>query len=289
MVIQHLFDPVTWTLTYVVYDELEKVGVVIDSVTDFDPKSGWTSFRSCEQVAAFIDASKLRILYVMDTHAHADHLTGMSFFARRYKARRVIGDKITLVQETFRDVFNLGAGFAVDGRQFDVLLRDGQTLTVGSLRIEGIHTPGHTPACMTYRIGDAVFVGDVIFMPDYGTARCDFPKGSADVLYDSIQRLYALPDSTRVLTGHDYQPGGRPLRFESTIDEEKRANVHLREGTPRTEFVAFRRKRDATLDLPNLIIPSVQVNIRAGERPEPESNGVSYLKVPLNLLRSSAP
>jgi glyoxylase-like metal-dependent hydrolase (beta-lactamase superfamily II) len=289
MVIQHFFDPATWTLTYVVYDELEKVGVIIDSVTDFDPKSGWTSFRSCDQVAAFIDASKLRILYVMDTHAHADHLTGMPFFACRYKARRVICDKITLVQEAFRDVFNLSAGFAVDGRQFDVLLRDGQTLAVGSLRIEGIHTPSHTPACMTYRIGDAVFVGDVTFMPDYGTARCDFPKGSADVLYDSIQKLYALPDSTRVFTGHDYQPGGKPLRFESTIGQEKRANVHLRERTPRAEFVAFRRKRDATLDMPNLIIPSVQVNIRAGELPEPESNGVSYLKVPLNRLRSSAP
>jgi glyoxylase-like metal-dependent hydrolase (beta-lactamase superfamily II) len=287
MVIQHFFDPATWTLTYVVYDEREMVGVVIDSVTDFDPKSGWTSLHSCEQVAAFIDALKLRILYVIDTHAHADHLTGIPFFERRYKARSVIGDKITVVQETFREVFNLGENFAVDGRQFDVLLRDGQSLAVGSMRIEGIHTPGHTPACMTYRIGDAVFVGDVLFMPDYGTARCDFPRGSADVLYDSIQKLYALPNSTRVFTGHDYRPEGRPLRFESTIGEEKRANVHLREGTRRDDFVAFRRKRDATLDMPNLIIPSVQVNIRAGEFPEPESNGVSYLKVPLNCLRSS--
>ena len=216
MVIQHFFDPATWTLTYVVYDGQQKVGVVIDSVTDFDPKSGWTSFRSCEQVAAFIEASKLRILYVMDTHAHADHLTGMPFFVDRYKARSVIGDKITLVQETFREVFNLGAGFPVDGRQFDVLLGEGQTLAAGPLRIEAIHTPGHTPACMTYRIGDAVFVGDVIFMPDYGTARCDFPKGSADVLYDSIQKLYALPDSIRVFTGHDYQPSGRALGIEGS-------------------------------------------------------------------------
>jgi glyoxylase-like metal-dependent hydrolase (beta-lactamase superfamily II) len=288
MVIQHFFDPATWTLTYVVYDEREKVGVVIDSVTDFDPKSGCTSFRSCEQIAAFIDASNLRILYVMDTHAHADHLTGMPFFVDRYKAQSVIGDRITVVQETFREVFNLGADFPVDGRQFDVLLGEGETLAAGSLRIAGIHTPGHTPACMTYRIGDAVFVGDVIFMPDYGTARCDFPKGSAEVLYDSIQKLYALPESMRVFAGHDYQPGGRPLRFESTIGEEKRANVHLREGTSRAEFVSFRRKRDATLDMPNLIIPSVQVNIRAGELPEPESNGISYLKVPLNRLRSSA-
>jgi glyoxylase-like metal-dependent hydrolase (beta-lactamase superfamily II) len=288
MVIQHFFDPSTWTLTYVVYDEREKLGVVIDSVTDFDPKSGWTSYRSCEQVAAFIDALELRILYVMDTHAHADHLTGMPFFASRYKARSVIGDKITVVQETFRQVFNLGTAFPVDGRQFDVLLRDGQTLAVGSLRIEGIHTPGHTPACMTYRIGDAVFVGDVIFMPDYGTARCDFPKGSADVLYDSIQKLYALPGTMRVFPGHDCQPGGRPLRFETAIAEEKRANAHLREGTSRAEFVAFRRKRDATLEVPNLIIPAIQVNIRAGCFPEPESNGVSYLKVPLNCLRSAA-
>jgi glyoxylase-like metal-dependent hydrolase (beta-lactamase superfamily II) len=219
---------------------------------------------------------------VLDTHAHADHLTGMPFFRERYGARTAIGAEIRQVQAIFRDIFHLGDGFPVDGSQFDVLLQEGDALEAGPFRVEPFHTPGHTPACMSYRIGDALFVGDCLFMPDYGTARCDFPGGSADALYDSIQRLYSLPESTRVFTCHDYRPGGRPLRFESTIGEQKRANVQLAARTTRAEFVELRKTRDARLEMPALILPSIQLNIRAGRFPDPESNGVSYLKIPLN-------
>lgn len=284
MIIRHFFDPATWTLSYVVHDEAERVGIVVDSVMGYDPKSGRTDPRPCQAVAEYVEAQRIRIAYAVDTHAHADHMSGMAYFRDRYRAKTAIGWKITVVQETFRDVYNLGREFPVDGRQFDVLLREGDELAFGSLRLVALHTPGHTPACMTYRIGDAVFVGDVIFMPDYGTARCDFPGGSAETLYDSIQRIYRLPDATRVLTGHDYQPDGRPLRYECTIADEKRSNVQIRAGTSREEFVAFRKRRDATLEMPNLILPSIQVNIRAGRLPAPEANGVSYLKIPVDRL-----
>jgi glyoxylase-like metal-dependent hydrolase (beta-lactamase superfamily II) len=284
MIVRHFFDEETSTLTYVVHDERTRVGVVIDSVTDFDPKSGRTGTASCERVAAYVDAERLTIPYVLDTHAHADHLTGIPFFRTRYGARSVIGRRITVVQAMFRDIFNLGPDFPVDGSQFDVLLGDGETLEAGPLHILAHYTPGHTPACSTYQVGDALFVGDVLFMPDYGTARCDFPGGSAEALFDSIQRLYALPPELRVFTCHDYRPGGRPLRFVSTIGEERAANVQLDASTSRTNFLRFRRERDATLAVPTLILPSVQVNIRAGRFPEPEGNGVSYLKLPLNAF-----
>jgi glyoxylase-like metal-dependent hydrolase (beta-lactamase superfamily II) len=284
MIVQHFFDEPTATLTYVVHDERTRVGVVIDSVTDFDPKSGWTSTGSSERVAAYVEAHRLQIPFVLDTHAHADHLTGMPFFAARYGARTVIGRRITEVQATFRDLFGLGPDFPVDGRQFDVLLRDGEVLEAGVLPILARHTPGHTPACMTYQIGDALFVGDVLFMPDYGTARCDFPGGSAEALYDSIRRLYALPAATRVFTCHDYRPGGRPLRFESTIGEQRAGNVQLDADTRREDFLRFRGRRDAELAMPVLILPSVQVNIRAGRLPDPEANGIAYLKLPLNAF-----
>lgn len=284
MKIQHFFDKRTFTLTYVVHDEASKIGVVIDSVMDLDPKSGRTWHASREAVAQYIDQRGLTIPYVLDTHAHADHLSGMQYFRARYGARTVIGRFITTVQARFRDLYNLGSDFPVDGRQFDVLLADRGELKIGELRVKAIHTPGHTPACLTYQIGDALFVGDTIFMPDYGTARCDFPGGSAEVLYESIQRLYALPDATRVFTCHDYQPGGRPLRYESTVGEERMTNTQLNSRTTKEEFVAFRKARDSTLEMPVLILPSLQVNIRAGRLPEPESNGVSYLKLPLNVL-----
>ncbi|MGE0682152.1 MAG: MBL fold metallo-hydrolase, partial [Candidatus Binatia bacterium] len=216
MKIQHFFDPHTWTLSYVVHDEATKIGVVIDAVMDFDPKSGRTSDNSCEEVARYIETNGLKIPYVLDTHAHADHLSGMAYFKEHYSARTVIGREIAIVQARFRDLYNLGPDFPVDGRQFDVLLAEGDRLDVGPFSIQALHTPGHTPACLTYQINDALFVGDVIFMPDYGTARCDFPGGSAEALYDSIRRLYTLPDTMRIFTCHDYQPGGRPLRFEST-------------------------------------------------------------------------
>jgi glyoxylase-like metal-dependent hydrolase (beta-lactamase superfamily II) len=277
------FDPRTSTITYVVHDDDARAGVVIDPVTDLDPRSGRISFESCDRVAWYVEEHGLEILYVLDTHAHADHLSGIPYFKERYGAKSGIGSPITEVQRIFRDLYNLGEDFPVDGSQFDRLLRDGDVLEVGPLRIEVLDTPGHTPACVTYRVGDALVVGDTLFMPDHGTARCDFPGGSAAHLYKSIQRLYTFPDETRMFTCHDYQPGGRPLRFESTIGEQKATNVQLNAETALDDFVAFRRERDVQLETPTLMLPSLQVNIRAGVLPEPESNGTSYLKIPLSV------
>lgn len=282
MKIQHFFDEHTWTLSYVVHDG--RMGVVLDPVRDYDPKSGRTSWRSAEQIAAYIDRERLEIPYVVDTHAHADHMSGLPFFKERYGARTVTGAEVGKVQAAFRDIYNLGRDFPVDGSQFDVLIDEGKRLGFGTLEVEALHTPGHTPAHMSWKIGDAVFVGDTLFMPDYGSARCDFPGGSAAELYDSIQRLYALPDSTRLFVCHDYMPGGRPLAYETTVAEQKRSNVQIDARTTKQEYVAFREKRDAELEAPNLILPSIQVNIRAGELPEPESNGIAYLKIPLDVL-----
>jgi glyoxylase-like metal-dependent hydrolase (beta-lactamase superfamily II) len=284
MQIQHFFDQATYTLTYVVYDETTRIGVVIDSLTDFDPASGRVDNRSSETVAAFLKEHKLTVPYVLDTHAHADHLTGLEYFRQQLGCKTVIGERITVVQQTFSEIFNLGRDFPVDASQFDILMNEGDTLDVGPFSIHAIHTPGHTPACMSYQIGDALFVGDALFMPDYGTGRCDFPGGSASDLYDSISKLYALPDTTRVFTCHDYQPGGRELRFVSTIGEEKASNIQLGGTTSREEYIEFRTTRDAKLSMPRLLLPSLQVNIRAGVLPEPEDNGVSYLKLPLNRL-----
>lgn len=284
MIVQHFFHEPTWTLTYLVYDEASRVGIVIDSVRDFDLPSGRTSFRFAESMARVIDSLDLRILYALDTHAHADHLSGMPFFRERYGAQTAIGWRITEVQEVFRDVFNLGSEFPVDGRQFDLLMQDGQVLDLGAFHVEALHTPGHTPACMSYRVGDALFVGDTLFMPDSGTARCDFPSGSAAQLFESIQRLYRFPASTRVFVGHDYQPGGRRIRCETTIGEERSSNTQIRADTSKEAYVELREKRDATLDLPRLIVPSIQVNIRAGALPDPETNGVRYLRVPVDVL-----
>lgn len=280
--IQHFYDEVTSTLTYVAHDGT--TGVVIDPVRDFDPKSGRTSWRSAEAVARYIDDHHLAIPYVIDTHAHADHLTAMPFFKERYAAQTATGSRVGAVQQISRDIYNLGPDFPVDGRQFEVLLDEGDELCVGSLAVKALHTLGHTPAHMSWQIADAVFVGDTLFAPDYGTARCDFPSGSAEQLYDSIQRLYALPDRTRLFLCHDYRPGGRPLRWETTVAEQKEVNIQLNGRTTKAEFVAFRTRRDAQLEMPVLILPSLQVNIRAGHLPEPESNGVSYLKIPLNVL-----
>jgi len=280
MEIQHFFDPATSTLTYVVHDT--ETGVVIDPVLDYDPKSARTSCKSAEAIAQYIDDRHLAVPYVIDTHAHADHLTAMPFFKKRYGARTVTGSRIGEVQRSFRDIYNLGADFAVDGRQFDQLLDEGQELEIGSFLVRAMHTPGHTPAHMSWQIGDALFVGDTLFMPDYGTARCDFPGGSAEQLFDSVQRIYALPASTRLFMCHDYQPGGRELRFVTTVAEQKRANIQLREGTTKQEYANIRKNRDAQLDMPALILPAIQINIRAGEFPMPEANGTAYLKIPLN-------
>jgi glyoxylase-like metal-dependent hydrolase (beta-lactamase superfamily II) len=277
------FDPETWTLTHVVFDPAERVGVVIDPVLDFDPVTGRTRTDAAEQVARFLDRERLAVPFVLDTHAHADHVTAMPFFKSRFGARSAIGKEIVHVQRTFAALFDLGDDFACDGSQFDRLLSHGERLDVGPFEIEAWHTPGHTPACMSYRVGDLLFVGDVLFQPDYGTARCDFPGGSAVDLYRSIRTLYAeLPAETRVLTGHDYRPGGRPVAFESTLEAQRSSNVQLPASVDEADFVRFREERDASLSLPRLMLPSVQLNIRAGEFPEPAGNGLAYLKIPLN-------
>lgn len=285
MKIKAFFEPRTATVSYAAYDEVERVGVVIDPVLDFDPASGRTGTASADQISRFLDEEGVRVPFVLDTHAHADHFSAMPYFKERYGAKTVIGQEIVAVQRVFRDLFHLGDTLKVDGRQFDLLLGDGQKLDVGPFEIEALHTPGHTPACLSYHIEDALFVGDTLFQPDYGTARCDFPGGSAEQLYASIRRLYeTLPEDTRVFTCHDYQPGGRALAYESTLREQRQSNVQLNDGTSCEAFVAFRSERDRGLSMPELILPSIQVNVRAGALPEPEANGISYLKIPLNAF-----
>ena len=285
MEIQHFYDEQTSTLSYVVFDEAQRIGVVIDPVLDFEPASGRTSTASADAVAAFLDAAEIRVPYVLDTHAHADHITALPYFKKRYGSRSVIGASIVQIQRTMQRLFNLGDQLPTDGSAFDLLLEDGDTLDLGPFEIEAIHTPGHTPACLSYRIQDALFVGDTLFQPDYGTARCDFPGGSAAELYNSITMLYeSLPPETRTFTCHDYRPDGRPLQFESTLREQREKNVQLDGDTTPEAFIEFRRQRDATLGMPDLILPSIQMNVRAGEAPPPESNGLSYLKLPLNAF-----
>jgi glyoxylase-like metal-dependent hydrolase (beta-lactamase superfamily II) len=285
MKIQHFFDSSTSTLTYVVSDDTSRKAVVIDSVQDFDLRSGHTSQKSIEAINRYLAENRLELEYILDTHAHADHLSGAQRLMTLHGAKIGIGANITGAQETFKTIFGLGEAFETDGAQFDLLLQDGDTLPLGGLSIKAIHTPGHTPACMSYLIEDALFTGDVLFVPDAGTGRCDFPNGSAAALYDSVcDKLYALPDQTRVFVGHDYQPGGRELKWETTIGESKAGNVALRQDTGKEEFVQFRKGRDATLGLPALILPSLQVNICAGQLPEPEDNGIIYIKIPVNVL-----
>ncbi|NNL68266.1 MAG: MBL fold metallo-hydrolase [Myxococcales bacterium] len=279
--IQHFFEPDSSTLTYVVHEAGR--GVVIDPVRDYEAASGRTSWASATAVAEWIEARGIEIPFVIDTHAHADHMSGIPFFRERFGAASVTGSGVGVIQAAFRDIYNLGASFPVDGRPFDLLVDEGQKLDVGPFQVDALHTPGHTPAHMSWRIGDAVFTGDTLFMPDYGTARCDFPGGSAEELYDSIQRLYAMPEATRLFVCHDYQPDGRALAFETTVGEQRRSNVQLDAETSQEAFVAFRTERDAGLSMPKLILPSIQVNIRAGELPEPESNGHAYLKIPLDF------
>jgi glyoxylase-like metal-dependent hydrolase (beta-lactamase superfamily II)/rhodanese-related sulfurtransferase len=282
MEIQAFFDPDTSTLTYVVFDPASGDAVVIDPVLDYDVVASKTSTKSLEQVAAFARERELRIHYVLETHAHADHLSGSQWLKQHFGAKIAIGERIREVQETFKDVFDLPE-LATDGSQFDRLLKDGDIIEAGTLRFEAIATPGHTPACMTYRIDDALFTGDALFMPDYGTGRCDFPRGSADALYESVaNRLYTLPDTMRVYPGHDYQPNGRPLAWETTIGRSKQENLQLRANTTKTEFVAMRTSRDRTLKAPRLLYPSVQINIDAGRLPAKHANGRRYLTTPIS-------
>jgi glyoxylase-like metal-dependent hydrolase (beta-lactamase superfamily II) len=279
------FDEATNTATYVVAEPEGNACAVIDSVLDFDYASGRTDTRSADAVIAFIRDQGFRLEWILETHVHADHLSAAPYLAEALGGRLAIGEKITVVQDTFGKVFNEGTRFARDGSQFDRLLTDGDSVMIGQMRCDALHTPGHTPACMTFVIGDAAFVGDTLFMPDYGTARCDFPGGSAAVMYDSIQRILALPDATRIFVCHDYKaPDRDAYAWETTVGNQKALNKHVGAGRPKAEFVAMREARDATLAMPRLIIPSLQINMRAGHMPEPEDNGTAYLKVPLNGL-----
>ena len=287
MKIRSFYDPATYTLTYLVFDPSTKDAIVIDPVLDYDPLGSNTSTTSVEKLASVIRAENLRLHYVLETHAHADHLTAAQWLKKRFEAKVVIGENIKAVQEVFKGVFDLPS-LATDGSQFDVLATETTPIQAGTLTIETIKTPGHTPACVTYKIGDALFTGDALFMEDYGTGRCDFPKGSAEDLYDSIQKLYKLPDSMRVFVGHDYQPQGRDVRWETTIGRSKEMNVQLRANTTKEEFVSFRKKRDASLAAPRLLYPSVQVNVDAGRLPKPHANGLRYLATPLNLKTTTA-
>lgn len=278
------FDADTGTLSYLLADPEGPACAVIDPVLDFDPASGRTATRSADVLIDWIEAEGRRLEWILETHAHADHLSAAPYLRRRLGGRIGIGARITEVQSVFREVFNLEPGFPSDGSQFDALFDDGARFALGGLTLEVLHTPGHTPACVSYRVGDAVFVGDTLFMPDGGTARCDFPGGDAATLYRSIRRLLDLPPETRVFVCHDYQPGGRDLAWEASVAEQRAANIHVRDGLGEADFVAMRQARDATLAMPRLLLPSVQVNIRAGSLPPPEDNGVRYLKLPIDRL-----
>lgn len=279
------FDEATNTVTYVVRDPEGTACAVIDSVLDFDYASGRTNTGSADAVIAHIRDHGLDLQWILETHVHADHLSAAPYIQDQVGGKIGIGDRITTVQNTFGKIFNEGTAFQRDGSQFDALLAEGDSLMIGQVRLDVMHTPGHTPACMTYVIGDAAFVGDTLFMPDYGTARCDFPGGSAADLFDSVQKILALPDETRIFVAHDYKaPGREVFAWESTVGAQKALNVHVGAGRARADFVALREARDALLSMPRLIIPSLQINMRAGHMPEPEANGKSYLKVPLNGL-----
>lgn len=279
------FDESTFTATHVVHDPATLRAAVIDPVLDFDQASGRTSHASADRVIAHVEAHGLTVDWLLETHAHADHLSAAPYLKERLGGQIVIGAAIRTVQDVFGKVFNEGPAFARDGSQFDLLMDDGHTFRVGGIEAIALHVPGHTPACLAYVIGDAVFVGDTLFMPDYGTARADFPGGDARTLYRSIRRLMALPDETRVFLCHDYKATGRDqFVWETTIGAERTANVHVHEGVSEDEFVAMREARDATLGMPKLILPSIQVNMRAGHLPEPDSNGVRYLRLPVDLL-----
>jgi glyoxylase-like metal-dependent hydrolase (beta-lactamase superfamily II) len=282
MKIQHFFDRDTFTLTYLVIDESTKDAVIIDPVLDFDPPSGKVKDLSLQEVLSFITRNKLRVRGILETHAHADHLSSSQILKQCFpKAVLGIGERIKMVQEVFKGHFNL-PHLKVDGSQFDHLFKDFEQVNFGSLEMKALPTPGHTPACMTYLFGDAAFTGDALFMPDYGTGRCDFPKGSGHDLYQSVMNtLYKLPNETRVFVGHDYSPNGREMRFQTTIGESKKSNIQLSEHTSEKDFVEFRAARDKTLNAPRLLLPSIQVNIAAGHLPDLEENGKSYLKLPL--------
>ena len=279
-----IFDPATWTVTYVVYEKEGSACAIIDSVLDYDPKSGRTRTDSADKVIAFVRDKKLTVDWILETHAHADHLTAAPYLKQHLGGKTAIGDHINTVQQVFKSIFNLEPEFSTDGSQFDHLLKDGEHFSIGALSASTMYVPGHTPACVAYHVGDAVFVGDTMFMPDVGTARCDFPGGDAKTLYASVKKILSLPEDTRLFMCHDYPPTDRPVAFESTVGEQRRKNIHVHDGISEAAFVDMRTKRDATLEMPVLILPAVQINIRAGDMPPQESNGVAYVKIPLNAL-----
>lgn len=279
-----MFDAATWTVTYVVHNGPGSACAIIDSVLDYDPKSGRTQHTSADKVIDYVRTHGLKVQWILETHAHADHLSAAPYLRAQLGGKIGIGAQITQVQKVFKGVFNLEPGFKQDGSQFDHLLQEGEVIPLGELSGEVMFVPGHTPACAAYRFGDAVFVGDTLFMPDVGTARCDFPGGDARALYASTRKLLSVPPATRLFMCHDYPPADRPVAFETTVAEQRAKNIHVHDGVSEDEFVAMRTQRDATLEMPTLILPAVQINIRAGELPPKEDNGVAYLKIPLNAL-----
>lgn len=287
MNVKHFYDPVTHTLTYVVFDSATRDAVVIDPVLDFDPATGKVTDMNSLLVADFIKEKGLHPLAILETHAHADHITGSQVLKKLFPTAKVgIGEKIKSVQEFFKAHFNLPRS-KTDGSQFDLLFKDFEEVSFGSIHVKVLPTPGHTPADVSYLIGKNVFTGDSLFMPDYGTGRCDFPKGSAKDLYHSVMgNLYSLPEDTKVFVGHDYRPRGRELKFETTIGESKRSNIQLNEGTGEEEFINLREERDSTLSAPTLLLPSIQINVEAGKMPPAEDNGKAYVKLPLDVQTS---
>jgi glyoxylase-like metal-dependent hydrolase (beta-lactamase superfamily II) len=284
-VVQAFFDSATNTVSYVVREPQGRACAIIDSVLDYDQAAGRTDTTSADAIIAWITAENLQVTWILESHVHADHLSAAPYLQEALGGKIGIGANITVIQDTFGKVFNEGTAFERDGSQFDALFDDADSFHIGQLRADVMHTPGHTPACLTYLIGDAAFVGDTLFMPDFGTARCDFPGGSATDLFHSIQRILTLPDDTRIFVGHDYKaPGRDEFAWETTVGEQKALNVHIGEGRPIEDFVSMRETRDATLGMPRLILPSLQTNMRAGHMPEPEDNGQRYFKVPINTL-----
>jgi glyoxylase-like metal-dependent hydrolase (beta-lactamase superfamily II) len=282
--IQPFFDAATWTVTYLVHQAGRPECAIIDSVLDYDHKAGRTSTANADKVIAFVREQGLRVEWILETHAHADHLSAAPYLKHHLGGRIAIGKNICQVQTVFKKLFNLEPAFRLDGSQFDHLFEAGETFAIGALTAKAIHVPGHTPADMAYQIGNAVFVGDTLFMPDVGTARCDFPGGDAHELHRSIRKLLDLPGETRLFMCHDYPPEGRAPAWETTVHDQRQHNIHVHDGVTEAQFVAMRQARDATLPMPALIMPSVQVNIRAGYLPPPEENGVRYLRIPLNAI-----
>lgn len=287
--IHAFFDPNTWTVSYVIADEAARAAAIVDPVLDFDFKSGRTDTASADRILSCLRDQQLRVEWILETHAHADHLSGAHYLQEQVGGRVAIGEKIREVQATFKKLYNLERNFLPDGSQFDHLFQDGEKFRIGGLDVTALLVPGHTPADMAYMVGDAVFVGDTLFMPDVGTARADFPGGDAHTLYRSIRRILDLPPGTRVFVCHDYPPKGREPRWETTVREEREHNIHVHDGITEAAFVAMRHARDATLEVPTLILPSMQVNVRAGQLPPPDDNGVAYLRIPLNALPRPGP